>query len=146
MLKPRAGVFYSSNHRTTTGMYLLFPPDRLKRHKAKRCSRNLFLGLALFKLKNYDESESCYKEAIAGEVAAVDKQKKDKKENPAAWQGLANLYEAQLKVDEYMDTALKVAIIYQDLYAWVCISKIIGEMVAKVLLESEMIARDVKPS
>lgn len=79
-------------------------------------------------------------------MAAVDKQKKDKKENPAAWQGLANLYEAQLKVDEYMDTALKVAIIYQDLYAWVCISKKIGEMVAKVLLESEMIARDVKPS
>lgn len=45
-----------------------------------------------------------------------------------------------------MDMALKVAIIYQDLYARVCVSKKIGEMVAKVYFESEMIPRDVKPS
>lgn len=89
---------------------------RLKRHRAKRCPRNILLGFVLFKLKNYDESEACYREAIAGEVV------KKKKENPGPWKGLVNLYEAQLKVDEYMDTALKLAIIYQDLYAQVCAS------------------------
>lgn len=47
----------------------------------------------------------------------MDRQKKDKKEDPRAWQGFVNLYEAQLKVNEYMDAALKLAMIYQDLYA-----------------------------
>lgn len=44
-----------------------------------------------------------------------------------AWQGLVNVYETQRKVDEYMDAALKVAIIYQDLYAQVRAPKT-GEM------------------
>lgn len=93
----------------------------MERHRAKWCPRNVYLGLALSKQKNYDESEACYREAITGEKA--DRQKKDRKENPAAWQGLVNIYEAQFKVNEYMDAALKLATIFQDLYAQVRASR-----------------------
>lgn len=73
--------------------------------------RNTFLGLALFRQGRVDEAEACYKEAIA-----VEDQKKDRKgDNPNAWSGLVNALEAQKKVDEYMEAAMKLAVIYRDL-------------------------------
>lgn len=44
-----------------------------------------------------------------------------------------------------MDASLKVALIYQGLYVQIHASKKIGEMVAKVYIGSETIARDPKP-
>lgn len=115
----------------------------MKSYKVNLFCRNVFLGLALFNLEKYDESESCYREAIATETA--ERQKKDKKENPQPWQGLVNLYEKQGRVNEYMDAALKLATIYRDLYVQYCTSKMMVDVVAKVRFESEMTVRDAKP-
>jgi tetratricopeptide (TPR) repeat protein len=72
--------------------------------------RNTFLGLALFRQGRFDEAAVCYKEAIAAEA-----QKKDGKGDKNAWSGLVNVLEAQKKVDEYMEAAMKLAVIYRDL-------------------------------
>lgn len=76
--------------------------------------RNVYLGICLQNQGNLDESESAYREAISAE--GVERQRKPKAESPIAWQGLVKLYEAQRKVDEYMDSALKLASIYRDMY------------------------------
>lgn len=76
----------------------------------------------------------------------MERQKKDRKENPQPWHGLVNLYEKQRKVNEYMDAALKLSTIYQDLYVQGYVPKMMKEMVAKAWFGLEMIARDARPS
>lgn len=74
----------------------------------------MFLGLSLFHQKNYEESEKAYRTAV--DIEAEERQRKERKERPEAWQGLLNLYEEQRRVDEYMDAALRVAGIWRDQY------------------------------
>lgn len=73
---------------------------------------HLYLGLGLFNLDKYEECEKAYREAI--EIEVEERQRKARKENPASWQGLLKLYEAQKRVDEYMDTAVRLAGILRD--------------------------------
>ncbi|KAI5789864.1 hypothetical protein FPQ18DRAFT_38049 [Pyronema domesticum] len=73
---------------------------------------HLFLGLALFNLGNHQESEAEYKQAII--IEAEERQQKDRKENPAPYQGLLKIYEAQKRVDEFVDTSIRLASILQD--------------------------------
>lgn len=68
--------------------------------------------MSLFHLNNYEESEKAYRQAV--EIEAEDRQRKDRKENPAAWQGLLKLYDAQKRIDEHIDTAVRLAGIFQD--------------------------------
>jgi superkiller protein 3 len=72
----------------------------------------LFLGLALFNLGNHQESEAAYKQAII--IEAEERQQKDRKENPSPYQGLLKIYEAQKRVDEFVDTSIRLASILQD--------------------------------
>jgi superkiller protein 3 len=74
--------------------------------------RHLYLGLSLFNLDKYEESEDAYQRAI--QIEAEERQRKDRKENPASWQGLLKLYEAQKRVDEYIDTAVRLSSIFRD--------------------------------
>jgi superkiller protein 3 len=85
----------------------------LSKQVSKVSASNLFLGLALFNLKKYDESEAAYKQAIAIE-AEERSRKKDKKKSKDPWQGLVNLYEEAKRVDEYIEAAKKLAIIFMD--------------------------------
>jgi hypothetical protein len=78
--------------------------------------RNVFLGVSLYNQENFGESEAAYREAIAAEAAERERKGK-KNENPLAWQGIVNLYDAQRKAGEYIDSALKLAAIYRDMYA-----------------------------
>lgn len=74
--------------------------------------RQLYLGLSQFNLEKYDESEQAYRQAIR--IEAEERQRKDRKENPASWQGLLKLYEAQKRVDEYTETAVGLAGVFRD--------------------------------
>ena len=69
--------------------------------------RNVFLGRAFEKLDQHEESEKAYKIAI---------QLKDK--DALAWQGLVGLYEKQAdrKLDEYHNAAIRLAEIHMDEY------------------------------
>ncbi|KAA8909787.1 hypothetical protein FN846DRAFT_941480 [Sphaerosporella brunnea] len=73
---------------------------------------HLFLGLSLFNLEKYEESEAAYQQAI--QIEADERQKKDRKETPAAWQGLLKLYEAQKRVGEYVDSAVRLSSIFRE--------------------------------
>ena len=68
---------------------------------------NVFLGLALEKQNQDDESEQAYN------VAA-----KAKPSDPLVWQGLITLFEKQggLRLREYHDAALHLAKIYMEAY------------------------------
>ena len=70
-------------------------------------SSNVFLGRALEKLDQNEESEKAYKIAIGI---------KDK--GALAWQGLVGLYEKQAgkKLDDYHDAAIRLADIHMDEY------------------------------
>ncbi|KAL7276276.1 Superkiller protein 3 [Rhizina undulata] len=91
---------------------------------------NVFLGISLFNLKQYEESEKAYRDAIAFE--AVERANKDKKEHPSAWQGLVNLYEAQKRVNELLEAAVKLATIYRDIDIWEQCQTAVDKMVAFV--------------
>lgn len=67
----------------------------------------MFLGRALEKLDQHEESEEAYKTAI--EI-------KDK--DALAWQGLVGLYEKQAdrKLDNYHDAAIRLAEIHMNEY------------------------------
>ena len=68
---------------------------------------NVFLGLALDKENENDESEKAYN--VAARAKASD---------PLVWQGLITLYEKQAhrKLGEYHDSALHLAGIYMEAY------------------------------
>ena len=68
---------------------------------------NVFLGLALDKENENDESEKAYN--VAARAKAGD---------PLVWQGLITLYEKQVdrKLGEYHDSALHLAGIYMEAY------------------------------
>jgi len=74
--------------------------------------RQLYLGLALFNLVKYDDSEQAYRQAIR--IEGEERLRKARKENPASWQGLLQLYEAQKRVDEYMEAALRLSGVFRD--------------------------------
>lgn len=65
----------------------------------------MFLGLALFNLSEVKESEEAYRNAI-----------KANKKEPLAWQGLANLFEKTWQVDQYLETATQLAMIFIEKY------------------------------
>jgi len=69
-------------------------------------NRNVFLGLALFNLSETKESEEAYRNAI-----------KANKKEPLAWQGLVNLFEKTWQVDQYLETATQLAVIFIEKYA-----------------------------
>lgn len=48
------------------------------------------------------------------EIELEDRRRKERKERPEAWQGLLELYEAQKRVDQYIDAAIRVAGIWRD--------------------------------
>ena len=75
-------------------------------------NRNLFLGLVLFNLEKYDESEETYLTAI--QIETDERQRKPRKENPASWQGLLKLFEAQKRVDDVIDTSVRLAGVLQN--------------------------------
>ena len=68
---------------------------------------NVFLGLALDKENENDESEKAYNAAASA-----------KANDPLVWQGLITLYEKQAyrKLGEYHDSALHLAEIYMEAY------------------------------
>jgi len=43
-----------------------------------------------------------------------ERQRKGRRENPASWQGLLKLYEAQKRIDEHIDATVQLARIFQD--------------------------------
>lgn len=102
---------YPSNRRASSRKPA---PDSSKHPAAltRRQSSNLYLGLSLFNLEKHDECEKAYRAAIS--IEADERQRKERKENPASWQGLLKLYEAQARVDDYMETAVRLAAIYRD--------------------------------
>ena len=67
--------------------------------------RHVFLGLALDKLKLYDEAEQAYQTAT-----------KIKDNDRTAWQGLLNLYESQgsSKLDNYGSTVIRLCQIFAE--------------------------------
>ena len=71
-------------------------------------SSNVFLGRALEKLDQNEESEKAYEAAIG-----------IKNQDSLAWQGLVGLYEKQKgrKLDSYHDAALRLAEIHMNEYA-----------------------------
>ena len=70
-------------------------------------SSNVFLGRALEKLDQDEESEKAYEAAIA-----------IKNQDSLAWQGLVGLYEKQKgkKLDIYHDAAIRLAEIHMNEY------------------------------
>ena len=68
---------------------------------------NVFLGLALDKENEDEESEKAYNVAVRA-----------KPSDPLVWQGLISLYEKQAyrKLGEYHDSALHLAGIYMEAY------------------------------
>lgn len=68
---------------------------------------NVFLGLALDKENENDESEKAYNVAVVAKAS-----------DPLVWQGLISLYEKQgyRKLGEYHDSALHLAGIYMEAY------------------------------
>ena len=68
---------------------------------------NVFLGLALDKENENDESQKAYNAAVRAKAS-----------DPLAWQGLISLYEKQTdcKLGEYHDAALHLAGIYMEAY------------------------------
>lgn len=73
----------------------------------------MFLGLAFEKQSRNEDSEKAYIAATA--IKAND---------PLAWQGLISLYELQggRKLDEYHDTAIRLAHLYMDVYVTYVVS------------------------
>lgn len=71
---------------------------------------NVFLGLALDKENQNDESEKAYN--LAARTKASD---------PLVWQGLITLYEKQgsRKLGEYHESALHLAEIYMEAYVFI---------------------------
>lgn len=69
---------------------------------------NVFMGLALDKVHQPDDSIRAYQVAVNARRA-----------EPLAWQGLLGLYERQdqQKVDEYQQTAVRLAEIYKEVWA-----------------------------